>query len=218
MLSNYNLFNDEKVDALMSTFLEKNCDINTIEKFIIELMNYFNLEIFCSSISLSSNDYLLAAYSRKNKELIINYKKMLENFSKISNDYYFIKANIYRIILHEIKHILQHKMVYSQDNQLFKIFQTEFHNGIKCLIAPSEVNADIESTLVLIKNYNSNHILYDKQLAFSANLINYYYFPKCIVHDYCLNNDIKLVNIDSLEKFIYGIDYDLTSCKNIIKK
>lgn len=218
MLGNYNLFNDKKVDELMSAFLKKNCDISTIEKFIVELINYFNLEIFCSNISWSNNDCLLAAYSRKNKELIINYKKMFENFNKISNDDYFVKANIYRIILHEIKHILQHKMVYLQDNQLFKIFQREFYNGIKCLVAPSEVNADIESTLVLIKNYNSNHNLYDKQLTFSANLINYYYFPKSIVHDYCLNYGIKLVNVDPLDKFIYGIDYNLISCKNIIEK
>lgn len=218
MSDNYNLLNDEKVDALISTFLKKKYNISIIEKFIIELINYFNLDTFCSDISLSNNDYLLGAYSKKNKKLFINYKKIIENINKISNDDYFTKANIYRIVLHEIKHILQHKMVYLQDNQLFQIFNAEFNNGCDCLVTPSEVNADIESSLVLIKNYNPYHILYDKQLVFSINLINSYFFPKCIVHDYCLKNNIILANINQLDKFVYGLDYSLVDCKKTIKK
>lgn len=219
MSGNYNLFNDEKVDDLTSTFLQKKYySINEIEKYIIELLNYYNLKSFCSNISFSNNNYLLGSYSSKEKELLINYKKIIETFKKISDDDYFIIANVYRIILHEIKHILQHKMVHFQDNQLFKLFEVEFCSGSNFFTAPSEVNADIESLLAIIKSYNSHHYLYDKQLAFSVNLINSFYFPQCIVGDFCFDNKINLFNIDSLNKFIYGLNYDFSACKKIVKE
>ena len=96
-------------------------------------------------------------------------------------------------------------MVNKRDNQLYQLFQHEFSNDHN-LTLPSEVNADIESLLVLINNYNKSHILYEKQLAFSLNLINSFYDPKCIVGDYCQKNKIQISNIDWVDKFIYGLD------------
>ena len=50
MLNNYNLFNN-KVDNLTSTFLEMECYLpNTLEKYIVELIKYFRLEMYCSDI------------------------------------------------------------------------------------------------------------------------------------------------------------------------
>lgn len=207
MLNNYNLFNNEKVDDLTSTFLEmKNYHIDIVEKFILELINYYELTDLCKDISfLCSNSCYLGMYSEKYRHLFINYKKIIDTFNKISIDDYFIKSNVYRIVLHEIKHILQHKMVNKRDNQLYQLFQHEFSNDHN-LTLPSEVNADIESLLVLINNYNKSHILYEKQLAFSLNLINSFYDPKCIVGDYCQKNKIQISNIDWVDKFIYGLD------------
>lgn len=207
MLNNYNLFNNEKVNDLTLTFLEmKNYHIDIVEKFILELINYYELTDLCKDISfLCSNSCYLGMYSEKYRQLFINYKKIIDTFNKISIDDYFIKSNVYRIVLHEIKHILQHKMVNKRDNQLYQLFQYEFNNDHN-LTLPSEVNADIESLLVLINNYNKSHILYEKQLAFSLNLINSFYDPKCIVGDYCQNNKIQISNIDWVDKFIYGLD------------
>lgn len=219
MLDNYNLFNDDKVDDLTSTFLRKEYySIDEIEKYIIELLNYYSLGFICSDIFFSSDISILGKYSRNEKVLLINYKKIVETLKKISFDDYFISANIYRIVLHEIKHILQHKMVYFHNNQLYKLFQAEFYNGGNLFTAPSEVNADIEATLVIMKNYNLNNYLFYKQLAFSFNLINSFYFPRCLVEDFCTNNNINLFEIDSLNKFIYGLDYGYITNKKIIKK
>ena len=179
MLNNYNLFNNEKVNDLTLTFLEmKNYHIDIVEKFILELINYYELTDLCKDISfLCSNSCYLGMYSEKYRQLFINYKKIIDTFNKISIDDYFIKSNVYRIVLHEIKHILQHKMVNKRDNQLYQLFQYEFNNDHN-LTLPSEVNADIESLLVLINNYNKSHNLYEKQLAFALNLIKSFYDPK----------------------------------------
>ena len=88
----------------------------------------------------------------------------------------------------------------------FKIFDYEFNNANGSLIKPSEVNADIESSLIIIKNYDKNHILYNNQLVFTINLINSFFNPICIVNDYCCNNKIKLSNVNSIDEFIYGLD------------
>jgi len=223
MLSNYNLFNDDKVDDLTSTFLEmKCCQPSTMEKYIIELINYYSLEMYCNNISFSdSNPHRLGLYNNKQKELLINYKEIIKCLEKISVDDYFITANVYRIILHEIKHILQHKMIQVKDNKLFQLFQNEFFNGSKDFISPSEVNADIESSLVIAKNYNKNHYLYDKQLIFSSNLINSFHIPKCIVSDYCKNNKIQFltIDLDLFNRFVYGFDTELIDHKKtLIKK
>lgn len=207
MLNNYNLFNNEKVDELTSTFLKiKNYHTNIVEKFISELINYYELNDLCKDISFPcSNNYYLGMYSTKYKQLLINYKKIIEIFNRISTDDYFIKSNVYRIVLHEIKHILQHKMINNNDNELCKLFQYEFNNGYDHIL-PSEINADIESLLVILKNYNKNHILYCKQLVFSLNTINSFYEPECIVGNFCKNNKIQILNVDRLDRFLYGLD------------
>lgn len=223
MLNNYNLFNNEKVDELTSTFLKmKYYNPDILEKYIIELLNHYNLNNYCNNVSFSNDkNYFLGLYNIRQKELLINYKMIIESLKKISEDNYFIASNTYRIILHEIKHILQHKISDSEDNELFKIFQTEFNNNNnKNSILPSEVNADIESSLVILKNYDKNHYLYEKQLTFSINLINSFFIPKSIVNYYCIENKIQLPKIDSINKFIYGIDNELIDHqkKSLLKK
>lgn len=207
MLNNYNLFNKEKVDELTSTFLEiGNYHTDIVEKFILELINYYELNDLCKNISFScSNSFYLGMYSERDKQLFINYKKIIETFNKVSVDNYFIKSNLYRIVLHEIKHILQHKMVNNCDSELCQLFQYEFSNGCDCVF-PSEINADIESLLVILNNYDKSHTSYDKLLTFSLNLINSFYEPECIVGNFCKNNKIQIVNIDMMNKFLYGLD------------
>lgn len=123
MLNNYNLFNN-KVDNLTSTFLEMECYLpNTLEKYIVELIKYFRLEMYCSDIVfLDENTDCYGLYSNKQKKLLINYEKIINKLQIISSNNYFIKANIYRIILHEIKHVLQYKMVDNEDFQLYILF------------------------------------------------------------------------------------------------
>ena len=214
MLNNYNLFNNEKVDDLTSTFLEiKNYHPDIVEKFILELINFYELNDFCKDISfLCPNSCYLGMYSEKDKQLIINHKKIIETLNKISINDYFIKSNVYRTILHEIKHILQHKMINKRDGELCQLFQYEFSNGCSNIL-PSEVNADIESLLVILKNYNKSNILYDKQLTFSLNLIYSYYEPQCIVKNFCQNNNIQILNIDRMNKFLYGLDDEFIKVK-----
>ena len=88
MLNNYNLFNSEKVDELTSTFLEiNNYHIDIVETFILELINYSKLNDLCNDISfLCSNSCYLGMYSAKYKQLLINYKKIIETFNKVSAD------------------------------------------------------------------------------------------------------------------------------------
>ena len=213
MLSNYSLFNDDKVDDLTSTFLEMQCYLpSVLEKYIVELIEYFKLKMYCSEIVfLDENTYCLGLYNNKQKKLFINYKEIVKKLQKISSDNYFITANIYRIILHELKHILQHKMVNNKDYQLFLLFQKEFLNSINTFIGPSEVNADIESTMVILKNYRKANYLYDKQFVFSYNLINSFHIPKCIVSEFCKENNLQFLNIDLLARFIYGFDLELNN-------
>lgn len=214
MLSNYNLFNNEKVDELTSTFLEiKDYNTDIIEKFILKLLNYYELNDLCKDISfICSNSYYLGMYSKKRKQLLINYKNIIKTFNKLSADDYFVKSNVYRIVLHEVKHILQHKMVNNRDNELYRLFQYEFSNGCDNIF-PSDINADIESLLVILKNYNKGHALYTKQLTFSLNLINSFYEPQCIVRNFCQNNKIQISNIDRLDELIYGLDNRLIKIK-----
>lgn len=208
MLNNYNLFNNEKVDELASIFLEmKTIKTNDLENFIIKMIEYYNLELFCNKINFSNNENnIFGLYNFKQKEILINYKKIINCLSKISSDYYFINANVYRIILHEIKHILQHKMVNNKDNQLYLLFQNEFSNSVKKSICPSEINSEIESTLVILKNYKKCNNLYNKQFVFSINLIKSFYFPKTIVNEFCKENNIEINGLELLDKFLYGID------------
>ena len=216
MLNNYNLFNNDKVDELISTFLET-CNYRTdiVEKFILELINYYELNDLCNNISfLCPNSFYLGMYSERSKQLFINYKRITETLKKVSIDDYFIKSNLYRIVLHEIKHILQHKMVNNCDIELCKLFQYEFSNSCDHVF-PSEINADIESLLVILNNYNKNHILYDKQLTFSLNLINSFYKPECIVGNFCKKHKIQIVNIDMINKFLYGLDDGFFKVKKI---
>lgn len=215
MLNNYNLFNNEKVNELTATFLEiKNYHTSIVEKFILELINCYELNDLCKNISfLCSNSFYLGMYSERGKQLFINYKKIIEIFNQISVDNYFIKSNLYRIVLHEIKHILQHKMVNNCDSELCQLFKYEFRNGYNCML-PSEINADIESLLVILNNYDKSHALYDKQFTFSFNLINSFYEPESIVGNFCKNNKIQIVNIDMINKFLYGLDDRFVKEKN----
>ena len=108
-------------------------------------------------------------------------------------------------------------MVNDKNEELFKIFDYEFNNANGSLIKPSEVNADIESSLIIIKNYDKNHILYNNQLVFTINLINSFFNPICIVNDYCCNNKIKLSNVNSIDEFIYGLDNKIIFDNQAIK-
>ena len=217
--NSYNLFNSEMVDYLINKSIKSDyCSEIQMEKFIIELIKYYALDNYCYNISFNSNNnYCFGYYNYYEKQLFINYKKIMEFMEKISKDQYFINANIYRIILHEIKHIIQHKMVNDKNEELFKIFDYEFNNANGSLIKPSEVNADIESSLILIKNYDKNHILYNNQLVFTINLINSFFNPICIVNDYCCNNKIKLSNVNSIDEFIYGLDNKIIFDNQAIK-
>lgn len=94
---------------------------------------------------------------------------------------------------------------FNRDSLLCQLFQYEFSNGCNHIL-PSEINADIESLLVILNNYNKSHILYDKQFTFSLNLINSFYEPQCIVRNFCKNNKIQILNIDKMDKFLYGLD------------
>ena len=69
------------------------------------------------------------------------------------------------------------------------------------------------SLLVILKNYNKSNILYDKQLTFSLNLIYSYYEPQCIVKNFCQNNNIQILNIDRMNKFLYGLDDEFIKVK-----
>lgn len=219
MLNNYNLFNN-KVDNLTSTFLEMECYLpNTLEKYIVELIKYFRLEMYCSDIVfLDENTDCYGLYSNKQKKLLINYEKIINKLQIISSNNYFIKANIYRIILHEIKHVLQYKMVDNEDFQLYILFQKEFLNKNKTSIGPSEVNAEIESTMIILKNYNKDNYLYNRQFIFSYNLINSFYIPKCITCEFCKKNNLQFLNMNSFDRFIYGFNFELNEYKKILSK
>lgn len=216
MLDNYNLFNNDKVDDLTSTFLGMECyKPKAMEEYIARIIEYYNLKMYCRSISFSdSNMHYLGSYSYKQREILINYKRIIGLLENLSTNNYFIAANVYRIILHEIKHILQHKLVCNKDDQLYQLFQHEFHNGHAPLIGPSEVNADIESSLVIMKNYSTNNCLYNQQLSSTYSLISSFHIPRCIVNDYCRSNNICFLHIDLINRFLYGFDTELTSCKN----
>ena len=130
---------------------------------------------------------------------------MIDNLSKISSNEYFIKANIYRIILHEIKHILQHKMILKKDNRFYKLFEMEFDiaNMLKN-IKPSELNADIDES--------------GNQFIYTIRTILSYYLHTQTILDYCKENGICTDDINMIDKVLYGLDGNFKSLKLIIKK
>lgn len=215
MQDKYNLFNNEKVDELTSTFLEKKSyESNTMEKFIAELIQYYDLMDFCTDISFCEyNNQYLGLYNFNQRKICINYKRIIELLKSVSNDNYFILANVYRIILHEFKHILQHKMMQVKDYELFRLFFNEISIGANEGIKPSEVNAEIESSMVIIKNYNHGNSLYEKQFAFSIRLISSFFYPNKIVENYCIKNKIILPNIDKIDELLYGINDEILKIK-----
>lgn len=215
MLNKYNLFNDKKVDELTSTFLEKKSyESNIMENFIIELIQYYDLMDYCTNISFCEyNNQYLGLYNFSQRKMFVNYKRIIELLKNVSNDDYFILANVYRIILHELKHILQHKMIQAKDYELFKLFFNETSISANEDIKPSEINAEIESSMVIIKNYNHSNFLYEKQLTFSIKLINSFFYPKKIVENYCIKNNIILHSIDKMDELLYGINDEMLKIK-----
>ena len=45
-----------------------------------------------------------------------------------------------------------------------------------------------------------------KSVLSSINLINSFYDPECIVGNFCRNNKIQILNVDRMDKFLYGLD------------
>lgn len=207
MLNNYSLYNIDKIDELTSIFIEKKSfKKNDLEKFIAELIDYYHLQILCYNICFEGNVDCFGLYNSKQKQILINCRRIVECLEKVSVDNYFINANICRIVLHEIKHILQHDMILKKDNCLFQLFEYEFFSNKEQIMKPSEVNADIESSMVIIRNYDKNHYLYNKQLLFTTNIISSFHSPQCVVKEFCKENNLFLKETDLLNRFLYGID------------
>ena len=218
--NNYNLFNNEMVDEITSAFLNNSpLKNNHLERVIIELIRYYNLNSLCNDISFENVTNCFGLYNYQTKKILINSKLLIDNLSKISSNEYFIKANIYRIILHEIKHILQHKMILKKDNRFYKLFEMEFDisNRLKN-IKPSELNADIDSSLTILKNFNKSFLAYQNQFIYTIRTILSYYSYTQTILDYCKENDICIDNIDMIDKVLYGLDGNFKSLKLIIKK
>ena len=217
--NNYNLFNNEIVDEITSTFLNNYpLKDNSLERVIIDLIECYNLKSLCTDISFENVSNCFGLYNYNNKKILINSKSIIYNLSKINTNEYFLKANVYRVILHEIKHILQYKMILKKDNQIYKLFEMEFNisNMLKNL-KPSEINADIDSSLTVLKNFNKSFLTYQNQFVFTINIILSCYLHKKSVHDYCKENNICINNIDMTDRVLYGLDDDFKSLKLIIK-
>ena len=216
--NNYNLFNNEMVDEITSTFLSnfplKN---NYLERVIIDLIEHYNLKPLCGDISFENVTNCFGLYNYQTKKILINSKLLIDNLSKINSNEYFIKANIYRIILHEIKHILQHKMVLYKDNRFYKIFKMEFDVSNMINLKPSEINADIDSSLTILKNFNRSFLTYQNQFIYTIRTILSYYLHTQSVLDYCKENDICIDDIDMIDRVLYGLDNNFKSLKLIIK-
>ena len=217
--NNYNLFNNEIVDEITSTFLNNYpLKDNSLERVIIDLIECYNLKSLCTDISFENVSNCFGLYNYNNKKILINSKSIIYNLSKINTNEYFLKANVYRVILHEIKHILQYKMILKKDNQIYKLFEMEFNisNMLKNL-KPSEINADIDSSLTVLKNFNKSFLTYQNQFIFTINTILSCYLRTQSVHNYCKENDICTDNIDMIDRVLYGLDDDFKSLKLIIK-
>ena len=217
--NNYNLFNNEIVDEITSTFLNNYpLKDNSLERVIIDLIECYNLKSLCTDISFENVSNCFGLYNYNNKKILINSKSIIYNLSKINTNEYFLKANVYRVILHEIKHILQYKMILKKDNQIYKLFEMEFNisNMLKNL-KPSEINADIDSSLTVLKNFNKSFLTYQNQFVFTINIILSCYLHTKSVHDYCNENNICINNIDMTDRVLYGLDDDFKSLKLIIK-
>lgn len=210
----YNLFNNSEVDEIALAFNSENTIYeNTINKAIDNLIELFELGNICTSTNYNICDYYLARFSIREKSITINYKYIVSQLKKISNNQIFINLNLYRIILHEIKHALQHKIIISKDVNIYQIFDYEFNTLLNLsAIKPSEINADLESSYVVYNMFEKTHEEYIKQLLFTYNIIKKSYNKKHTVLDFCKENDINYNNIcnNFLEELLYGMYNDLT--------
>lgn len=201
----YNLFGNEKAGELTSAFLNTSffyCE--DLMEIIINLLEMYHLSSLCNDISFDNVGDCFGFYNYSQKQLLINVSAIKNCISKVSIDDYFIKANMLRIALHEIKHILQYKMLTKKDNQLYKLFETEFHYYFNMKIRPSEINAEIDSLLTVLKAFDKSNPFYSKQLSYTANLIFNYYKSEYTIEEFCFQNNLHFTNISSLERILYG--------------
>ena len=111
------MFNNGIVDEITSTFLNNSpLKDNSLEKVIIDLIECYNLKSLCTDISFENVSNCFGLYNYKTKKILINSKSIIYNLSKINTNEYFLKANVYRVILHEIKHILQYNYFFLNSN------------------------------------------------------------------------------------------------------
>ncbi|MEG3037128.1 MAG: hypothetical protein RR832_06180, partial [Bacilli bacterium] len=130
-----------------------------------------------------------------------------------SND--FINVNIYRIILHEIKHILQHEMIDSKKD-LYNIYDHEFNSRINhSIIKPSEINAELESSIYVLNLLDKESDNYIKQLSYLFDLIKKIYFEYNNSIKYCIDNNIKYstIGFTDYEIFVNGLTNKLEKNK-----
>lgn len=209
----YSIINNEEVNELSLAFLNSLSNSNeSTHSFIKNLLDILSLSEMCKNISIDNNPYSLASYNYPTKQIRLNTDLITKKLSSISNDKYFIKSNLCRIVLHEIKHVLQYKMLKNKDNDLYKLFDCEFNLLRKqSLIKPSEINADIESSLLILNLYTQDNCTYYQQLGYTLNLINQYCNTK-LVSQFCETNNIniELSKMDELTKFIYGFENNKT--------
>ena len=152
---NYNLYNNEFVKNEFNILnSKKNLYINKVDNAVNFLINEFDINDLCRNIEYNLNHQFLGCYSFNEKKIVLNLDYLINKIKGISYDEKFINLNVYRIILHEIKHILQYKIAFNFSNDLSVVYNYELKNT--CKFSFMEANADLESTYSVFKILNTS--------------------------------------------------------------
>ena len=222
MLSNfdYNIFGNLKTDELSSVFNTKSLNCSNIRKTIDDILSLYCLTDYCNRIFINNSDFYCASYSFNDKAITINYNYIMKSLFNISKNDYFATMYLYRIVLHEIKHVFQYKMLAERENNLYKIFENEFliGNSNYSKFQPSELNANFDSSLTILKLYDYNDVDYERQLIFVCRLINNYCFSNESVLNYCKENNINIFDTNLIDSCLYGLTKDINKYAKLILK
>ena len=84
--NNYNLFNNEMVDEITSAFLNNSpLKNNHLERVIIELIRYYNLNSLCNDISFENVTNCFGLYNYQTKKIYLFSNKVLMDLFKVIN-------------------------------------------------------------------------------------------------------------------------------------
>ena len=220
-------------------------NINDIEIIVEKLLEIYDVDEYLKNVRYTNSKTLyVGAYDSIKKELVFNYKKILnvilnikkESCFKVYDNYIlYFNIVILQIIMHEFEHIYQEKVICNIDNEYSKFIKKFLY--VQDTISKKYYEICPEERTAEILSYEKINNSIDYMSDFNIEIINTdyiqrtirgykYYNDKCIVPtyeylkycdmtiDFDFFNKIKKLN----ERLLYGLEVSNEEILPIKKK